>query len=59
MKTKILFMGASAIGRGYLPWILDKARHEFIFIDSDQVLVDRLNAKVLSVISEEQNTNFN
>lgn len=44
MKTKILFVGAGAIGRGYLPWTLDETKHEFIFIDSNQVIVDRLNA---------------
>jgi mannitol-1-phosphate 5-dehydrogenase len=43
MKTKILFMGAGAIGRGYLPWTLDEKKHEFIFIDSNQSIVDRLN----------------
>lgn len=43
MKTKILFMGAGAIGRGYLPWTLDESRHEFIFIDENQAIVDRLN----------------
>jgi len=43
MKTKILFMGAGAIGRGYLPWTLDAARHEFIFIESKREIVDHLN----------------
>lgn len=43
MKTKILFMGAGAIGRGYLPWTLDETRHEFVFIDHSQAIVDRLN----------------
>ncbi|MGZ3183779.1 MAG: mannitol dehydrogenase family protein [Telluria sp.] len=43
MKTKILFMGAGAIGRGYLPWTIDASRHEFIFIDANQTIVDRLN----------------
>jgi len=37
-------MGAGAIGRGYLPWTLDEAQHDFIFIDSNQEIVDRLNA---------------
>lgn len=43
MKTKILFMGAGAIGRGYLPWALSSADHEFIFIDSNPKIVERLN----------------
>jgi hypothetical protein len=44
MKTKILFMGAGAIGRGYMPWTLDESKHDFIFIDSNQSIVDRLNS---------------
>jgi mannitol-1-phosphate 5-dehydrogenase len=43
MKTKILIMGAGAIGRGYLPWVLDATKHEFIFIDSNQAIVDGLS----------------
>ncbi|MES2047206.1 MAG: mannitol-1-phosphate 5-dehydrogenase [Pseudomonadota bacterium] len=43
MKTKILFMGAGAIGRGYLPWTLSASKHEYIFIDSNQSIVDHLN----------------
>lgn len=42
MKTKILMMGAGAIGRGYLPWVLDATKHDLIFIDSNQEIVDRL-----------------
>lgn len=43
MKSKILFMGAGAIGRGYLPWTLDATQHDFIFIDSNPEIVKRLN----------------
>lgn len=43
MKTKILFLGAGAIGRGYMPWTLDETQHEYIFIDSNQSIVDRMN----------------
>jgi mannitol-1-phosphate 5-dehydrogenase len=43
MKTKILFMGAGAIGRGYLPWTLDASRHEFVFVDANPAIVERLN----------------
>jgi mannitol-1-phosphate 5-dehydrogenase len=43
MKTKILVIGAGAIGRGYLPWTLDETRHELIFVDSTQAIVDHLN----------------
>ena len=45
MKTKILFMGAGAIGRGYLPWALDESRHEYVFIDSNPSVVQQLNAR--------------
>lgn len=44
MRHKILFMGAGAIGRGYLPWALDESRHEYVYIDADRQIVDRLNA---------------
>jgi mannitol-1-phosphate 5-dehydrogenase len=43
MKTKILFMGAGAIGRGYLPWALDETRHTYIFVDSNPAVVQQLN----------------
>jgi len=43
MKSKIIVMGAGAIGRGYLPWVLDANRHEYIFVDKNQNIVDRLN----------------
>ena len=43
MKTKILFMGAGAIGRGYLPWAIDSSRHDFVFIERNQSIVDYLN----------------
>ena len=36
-------MGAGAIGRGFLPWTLDASHHDFIFIDSNQAIVERLN----------------
>jgi mannitol-1-phosphate 5-dehydrogenase len=44
MRPEILFMGAGAIGRGYLPWVLDDTRHEYVYIDTDRSIVDRLNA---------------
>jgi mannitol-1-phosphate/altronate dehydrogenase len=43
MKAKILFMGAGAIGRGYLPWTLDESKHHFVFIDHSAAIVDRMN----------------
>lgn len=42
MKTKIIIMGAGAIGRGYLPWVLDSDKHEFIFVDSNENIISLL-----------------
>ena len=42
MKTKIIIMGAGAIGRGYLPWALDSDKHEFIFVDSNENIISLL-----------------
>ncbi len=42
MKTKIIIMGAGAIGRGYLPWVLDDKKHQFIFVDSNKDTVSLL-----------------
>jgi len=45
VKTKIILMGAGAIGRGYLPWVLDLTQHDLIFVDTDPVIVERLNTR--------------
>jgi mannitol-1-phosphate 5-dehydrogenase len=45
MKSKILFMGAGAIGRGYMPWALDETKHDFVFIDSNPSIVQRMSAQ--------------
>lgn len=45
MKTKIIIVGSGAIGRGFLPWTLDESRHDFVFIDSNQAIVDQMNAR--------------
>lgn len=44
MKTKIILMGAGAIGRGYLPWTLDCTQHDLVFVDSNPSIVERMNA---------------
>jgi mannitol-1-phosphate 5-dehydrogenase len=43
MKTKIILIGAGAIGRGYLPWTLDLEQHDLVFVDSNPEIVDHLN----------------
>jgi mannitol-1-phosphate/altronate dehydrogenase len=40
---EIVIIGAGAIGRGYLPWVLDRDKYELIFVDSNKKLVDSLN----------------
>ncbi len=42
-KKKILFIGAGAIGRGFLPWLFDQEIYDFIFIDNDQNIIDNMN----------------
>lgn len=44
-KTKILLLGAGALGRGYLPWKLDDERHALVFIERDPAIVAELNAR--------------
>lgn len=44
MKTKVILMGAGAIGRGYLPWALDASKHSFVFIDSNKNIIDSLKS---------------
>ena len=40
---QLLIVGAGAIGRGFLPWVLDSNKYEFVFIDNNRDLVNRLN----------------
>ena len=41
MKRPVIVMGAGAIGRGYLPWVLDPEAHPLVFVDADPALVAR------------------
>lgn len=36
---KIVIVGAGAIGRGYLPWVLDLTSYELVFVDANRELV--------------------
>jgi mannitol-1-phosphate 5-dehydrogenase len=38
-------MGAGAIGRGYLPWVLDSSNHDFVFVDENSAIVDQMNTR--------------
>lgn len=40
----LLIIGAGAIGRGYLPWLFDSSHYDFVFVDRDPAIVNRLRA---------------
>ena len=42
MKPKVIILGAGAIGRGYLPWMLRSDDYDLIFVDSDSRIVSRM-----------------
>ena len=42
-KKEIVFLGAGAIGRGYLPWIFPVDRYDFIFVDSDPAIIKTMS----------------
>jgi hypothetical protein len=42
MKSEIIIVGAGAIGRGYLPWVLSSEHHDLVFVDSDARIVSRM-----------------
>jgi mannitol-1-phosphate/altronate dehydrogenase len=41
--VEIIFLGAGAIGRGFLPWIFGTSLYDFVFIDANLEVVKRLN----------------
>jgi mannitol-1-phosphate/altronate dehydrogenase len=41
--NEIIILGAGAIGRGFLPWTLDRNEYELVFVDINKELIDRLN----------------
>jgi len=47
-KKEIVFLGAGAIGRGYLPWIFPVDRYDFIFVDSDPNIVGLMSKNLQS-----------
>lgn len=42
MKKKILIFGAGAIGRGYLPWLIDNNRVELNYVETNQKIIQSL-----------------
>ena len=41
-KKKLLFIGAGAIGRGFLPWLFDQEIYDFIFVDNDKRIINSM-----------------
>jgi mannitol-1-phosphate 5-dehydrogenase len=42
MNSRILIMGAGAIGRGFLPWIIDLTQHDIVFVDKNSNIIEKL-----------------
>ncbi len=45
MTRTILFVGAGAIGRGYMPWIFPSGAYDFVFVDSNKAVVESMRAR--------------
>ncbi|MBF0120449.1 MAG: hypothetical protein HQK79_16560 [Desulfobacterales bacterium] len=43
MKDKIIIIGAGAIGRGYLPWVIDYNFYDLVFVEANRNIVNLLN----------------
>ena len=41
-KQKLVFIGAGAIGRGFLPWLFDEKVYDLVFVDNDQSIIDAM-----------------
>src|SRR5262249_5291666 len=44
LMSSIVFIGAGAIGRGYLPWVFPPGRYEYAFVDQNAAIVDKMAA---------------
>jgi mannitol-1-phosphate/altronate dehydrogenase len=44
-KRKILLIGAGAIGRGYLPWLIPAQEFELLFVDSNPNIINHMKSK--------------
>jgi mannitol-1-phosphate/altronate dehydrogenase len=40
--SKIVIIGAGAIGRGYLPWVFQEQKYDFIFIDTNRTIIEAM-----------------
>lgn len=43
--SKIVILGAGAIGRGFLPWVFTPDSYEYVFVDINRGLINSLNRK--------------
>jgi hypothetical protein len=44
-RPVILVIGAGAIGRGFLPWILDLGYHRLVFVDSNRDIISQMRER--------------
>lgn len=42
-KKNIVIFGAGAIGRGFLPWVINFDKYNIIYVDSNLKLVQKIN----------------
>jgi mannitol-1-phosphate 5-dehydrogenase len=42
VKQTLVILGSGAIGRGYLPWVFDPKKYDYVFIDTNKALVSGL-----------------
>jgi mannitol-1-phosphate/altronate dehydrogenase len=41
--SEIIILGAGAIGRGFLPWVFGSNLYDYVFVDNNTEIIDRLN----------------
>lgn len=44
-RRDIVIVGAGAIGRGFLPWVIDGTSHDLIFVDSAERIVEPMKER--------------
>ena len=55
-KKKLVFIGAGAIGRGFLPWLFDEKVYDLVFVDHDQSIINAMrNSKTYSTFRVKNN----
>ncbi len=41
---KIIVIGAGAIGRGFLPWVMDSEIYQFVFVDISTLIIEKMKS---------------